>query len=354
MQAALDGIQISGLAPVVRDFESLFAKFCEVPHCVAVANGTAALHAALLALDVKPGDEVIAPNSTIISNALAVTLTGATPVFVDVSEGDWCLDVTQIERAITPRTVGIQAVHLFGKACDMDALAALASKHSLWLLEDAAQAQGATWQGKKLGSLGDIGTFSFYANKLITTGEGGAVVTKDAALKDKLCVIRNLGFNSDPSRRFIHETLSHNYRLSGLQAAMGVAQVEAVSDLVSRRQKVFAMYQDCFGEPDGFALQTCDPRCTPAFWMMAVRLAPDAKTTVPELTEKLAAKGIETRRLFYPLHRQPVLEQYHSQKEDLFPVSDLLFKTGIYLPSASSLSWAEVQYVVAAFRECLL
>jgi perosamine synthetase len=353
VKKALDHNHLSGTSPVVNAFEERFAAFCQTRFSVATCNGTAALHLAMLALDLKPGDEVILPNFTIISDAIAVTLCGATPVFVDVSSKDWCMNVKKLDEAVHSRTKGILLVHMFGQSCDMDAISAFARSKNLWVVEDAAQAQGGTWNQKPLGSLATAGTFSFYANKLITTGEGGAVATNDEALYKKLKIAVNLGFDPEPSKRFIHVQLTHNYRMSSLQAALGLAQMERVDEIVKEREQLRTYYRDAFGEWRGFSLPVPDPRCQPSFWMCAVCLDPDTNITIPRLQQKLLEKGIETRRFFYPLHRQPALSQFHRQRESAFPVSERLFDRGIYLPSSSRLSWQQVSYIVETFKKSI-
>lgn len=344
---------ISGTSPVIKKFETEFSHYLNSQYSVAVCNGTAALHLALLALKVKPGDEIIVPNSTIISNALAVILCEATPVFVDVDAHNWCLDTHKISDAITPKTVGIMAVHLFGHPCDMDALKKIAERHQLWILEDAAQAQGAKWRGQNVGTLTQIGTYSFYANKLITTGEGGAVTTQSKELYERLLLLRNLGFDPNPEKRFIHSEFANNFRMSGVQAAMGLAQVCGVKELEGKRKKISEMYEESFSKISGIRVQKKDARCEPVFWMSAICLEEDIKISVPELASELMKVGIETRRFFYPLNKQPALKGKHFQEHQHMPMSEKLFDRGIYLPSSSYLSWEDVQRVVKELERLL-
>lgn len=350
---ALDETFIGGTSPIVSQFEKSFAEFRGVPHAVAVSNGTAALHVALLALGIGPGDEVIVPDMTIISDAVGVVLCGATPVFIDVSPNDYCLDVKKIEAAITSRTKAILAVHMYGNACDMDFLQKIAAEKRILLVEDTAQAMDSRWKEKELGTFGAAATYSFYPNKLITTGEGGAVTCQDSAIASKAKVITNLGFDPDPDRRFIHAYFSNNYRLSGLQAAMGMAQLEGIEKLKKMRRRVREMYVEALTPMKGISLAKPDPRSTPSFWMQTVVLDDDAKISVSELGRQLAEKGIETRRFFYPLHLQPVLEPYHQQQDDTFSVSERLFDKGLYLPSSPHLTWDQIQEVVKQLSRCL-
>lgn len=354
IKKALDERNISGTSPVVDQFEAALSKYFECRHAVAVSNGTTALHVATQALDLKPGDEVIMPDFTIISNPLAVTLCGAKPVFVDVNEKDWCIDVSKIAAAITPRTRGIMAVHMYGNACDMDALTELCRRHGLWLIEDAAQAQDGKWNNVRLGTIGDVGTFSFYSNKLITTGEGGAVITGKSELSERMKRIRNLGFDADPAKRFIHSELASNYRMSSLQAAMGLGQVARIQELVEKRNQVRNYYRDAFGTPKGFRVAIPDARCSPSFWTCSVVLDDDTRITVPDVQRLLAEKGIETRRFFFPLHLQPALAGLHDQMEQSFPISEKLFQKGLYLPSSSLLTWEQVQTIAYHFEQFLI
>lgn len=352
VQKALAEGQISGTSPIVGEFEKAFARFAEVPHAVAVANGTCALHVALLALGIGPGDEVIVPACTIISDAIGVLLCGAKPVYVDVRESDYCLDVQQLAAVVTPRTRAVLAVHMYGNACDMDFLVPFCQERGLFLVEDAAQAMGGTWRGKPLGSFGQMATYSFYPNKLITTGEGGAVTCSDPALREKALVIRNLGFNPDPDQRFIHVYLSNNYRLSGLQAAMGLAQLEGAAQLLAERARVRAHYRSLLAKDRRFALSQADSRCEPAFWMQTIVLNPETPT-VSALGQKLAEAGIETRRFFYPLPFQPVLQKAHGVVTGDFAVSQRLFDRGLYLPSAPSLTEPQIQQVCRSLAQAL-
>lgn len=350
---ALQRTDISGTSPVVGEFEKLFAEFSGMKHAVAVSNGTTALHAALQALDVQPPDEVLIPDFTIISNAVATVLSGARPVFVDVASSDWCLDLDKLEKAITPRTVGVMAVHMYGYSCDLDRLRDIARKHNLWILEDAAQAMGGFWKGQPLGSRGDVSTYSFFANKLITTGEGGAVCCNDDGIAEKLKIIRNLSFNPNPKERFVHVGLSNNYRLSGIQAAMGLAQLEQVGRLKEMRQKIRAMYRDAFADTPGVSFQKPVPGCEPAYWMEALCLNEEVSVSIPDLQDSLSKEGIETRRFFYPLHRQPALATYHDCSRQSYPVSDKLWERGIYLPCSSSLTWDEIKFAVEKLQKYL-
>lgn len=336
---------ISGTSPIISSFEKQFAGFSEMPHAVAVANGTAAIHVALLALGIGEGDEVIVPNMTIISDPLGVILCGAKPVFVDVNPTDFCLDISKIEQALTPRTKAILAVHMYGHACDMDRLEQICSTKNIFLVEDAAQAMSGKWGTKALGSIGSASTYSFYANKLITTGEGGAVCFKDMDASHRAQTIRNLGFNPDPNLRFIHTYFSNNYRMSGLQAAFGLGQLEGIDLLIEKRRNVQKWYRRELSKVPGIFIGEPHTKSTPAFWMQTVVLDKDCRKSLQTLTLALGAQGIETRRFFYPLHRQPVLTKFHSQSEEQFPISENVFERGFYLPSSPHLTEGDIVFI---------
>lgn len=342
---------ISGTSPTVQRFEAAFASRIGARHCVAAANGTAAPHLALMALGVKPGDEVLVPDFTIISDALAVVLCDATPVFVDVSEKDWCLNTSLLDRYVTSKTVGILAVHIYGHSCDVDTLGTFAKRHNLWLLEDAAQAHGTTWRGKSVGTFGNAGTYSFYSNKLVTMGEGGAVVTDDEALHHRMKILSNLAFDPQPERRFIHLALSHNYRLSGIQAAMGLAQISHWDDLLARRTKLRAMYADVLSTIKWIRLPEPASHCKPSFWASTILVEDGIR--VPDLQKRLLEKGVDTRRFFFPLHAQPALATHHRQREERFPVSERLFDQGLYLPSSSKLTWENIKTIATSLKSCV-
>lgn len=351
LERALTELSLSGTSPIVQEFENAFAKFIGAGDCVAVSNGTDALVVAVQALGAGPGDEIILPNSTIISDALAITAAGATPVFVDVNESDWCLNVHEVEAKITSKTKGIIAVHLFGQSCDIDTLKELSEKNNLWLIEDAAQAMSTLWRGKKVGTFGDLGVYSFYANKLMTTGEGGAVVIPEGhsrrkELKESLNCLRNLAFDPHPAKRFIHQTLSGNHRISGLQAAFGLGQLSGISELIKARETLRIQYHEALSAVDGIRIPEPHLMATPSLWMMAVSWSADRGRLAGEVADHLSAVGIETRRLFYPLNRQPALSNYHRQADESFPISDALFEYGLYLPSFPGLTQEQVQHVV--------
>lgn len=350
---AVAGGWISSSGSYVRDFEQAFAAWCGVKHGIAVCNGTVALHLALAALGVGPGDEVIIPDFTMIASALAVCYTGATPVFAEADAATWNLRPDSVEALITPRTKAIMAVHIFGNPCDMTALSAVAARHGVSLMEDAAEAHGATLHGQRAGSLSRIACFSFFANKNITTGEGGMVVTNDAALADACRYYKNVCFPLNAPRTYLHEHVGFNYRMSNLHAAIGLAQTEKADEYLALRRAHGRMYRERLSAVPGVVLQHPQPDSDSACWMNGLALTPEYGRSREDLIAFLKQQGIDTRLFFNGMHRQPALQQYGCDCSGAFPVSDFLADNGFYLPSASSLTEAAIDRVcraVAAFR----
>jgi len=337
---------VSSKGKYVTQFESMFAAYCGVPYGVATFNGTIALHLVLAALNIGPGDEVIVPSLTFVATANAVAYTGATPVFVDSEPETWNLDPAAVEAAITPRTRAIIPVHLYGHPADMDAIRNIARAHSLTVIEDAAEAHGATYRGQKVGSLGHAAAFSFYANKNITTGEGGMITTDNRQLADLCRNLRDHAFS--PERHFWHKYLGFNYRMTNLQAAVGLAQVERMDELVAARRRNAARYTERLASIPGITPPPEAPDCTNVYWMYAVLVEDEFGLTRDELRRFLAGEGIETRTFFIPLHFQPIY--YQAFKGQRFPVAENLCKRGFYYPSASSLTRREIDYIVDATR----
>lgn len=336
---------ISSMGPYVARFESAFAAFCESPHAVSCSNGTVALHLALLGLDIGPGDEVIVPALTFISTANAVVHAGAKPVFADIHPAHWGFDPESVAARITARTKAIIAVHLYGHPADLDPLRDLASKRGIRLIEDAAEAHGARYKGRRVGSIGDIGTFSFYGNKIITTGEGGMLTTADPAIAAKLRLYKNHG--ADPNRRYWHPVVGYNYRMTNLQAALGLAQVERAEELLEARKGIGQAYRERLsGLP--LELQPALPWAQPVCWLVCVVLRCDAPISAKELQDRLRSLGIDSRPFFIPI---PTLPPYDSG--ELFPVAMSLSRRGINLPSSPRLSPDDISRVADAVRSLL-
>src|SRR5215207_70189 len=311
---------ISSAGRYVELFEAEFAKFCGVRHAVSCCNGTAALHLSLAALGVGPGDEVIVPTLTFVATANAVTYCGARPVFADSEPETWNLDPAQVAAKVTPRTKGIVAVHLYGNPAEMDTLRALASRHGLFLVEDAAEAHGALHRGRRAGSLGDLAAFSFYGNKIIATGEGGMVVTDDDALAARVRLLRGQGM--DPERRYWFPVVGYNYRMMNIPAAIGLAQLERAGWHTARRREVAAGYRRLLGNVPGLSWQAERDWARHAFWMFTILLGDEAADGRDRLMARLLEEGVETRPVFYPLHSLPPYREAARGEE--FPVAERL------------------------------
>lgn len=341
---------ISSAGRFIDEFERRWAEYCGVKHGVAVANGTVALQLALWALDLEPGDEVIMPTFTIVSCALAATYNGLVPVLVDADPETWCMDVSAIEARITDSTRAIMPVHIYGHPVDMDPVRELADRHGLFVVEDAAEAHGATYRGKRCGGLGDISCFSFYANKIITTGEGGMLLTDDDAIAERARSGRNLCFRSD--RRFWHTEAGYNFRLTNMQAAVGVAQVERIDEFLALKRRMGTRYSEALA---GLPLQLPVERewATNVYWMYGVVLDDSTTMDGAELAARLAEKGVQTRPFFIGMHEQPVFLEQGLFAGEGYPVADRLARRGLYLPSGLALTEEQQEQVIAAVREVL-
>jgi perosamine synthetase len=333
---ALASTYISGDGPFVDRMEGLVAEAAGSRHAIAVANGTVALDLALKALGVKAGDEVIVPDFAMFSPIGAVLRAGARPIPVD-ADASWNLDPALIEAAITPRTCGIIMIHTYGCPANGPALRDIADKHKLWLLEDAAEAMGGSFDGQLAGSFGDIATFSFYSNKVVTSGEGGAAVTNDDGLADRMRRLRNLSFGTDWRSRFIHEEVGFNFRLSNILAAIGCAQLENLSFAVRSKQKVATDYRLGLGSCPRLEFQPVPPTAIHTYWVFGVLLAEDVDRG--HVADALLTSNIETRPFFYPVHRQPCLQETVSGH---FPISTKIADRGFYLPSYVGLGSKEI------------
>jgi perosamine synthetase len=337
---------ISSSGGYVKEFEEAFAKYLDVPLAVTTTSGTAALHLALVAAGIGPGDEVIIPSFTMIATAFAVCYTGAKPVFVDAEAKTWNLDVSQIASKIGPRTKAILPVHVYGHACDMDALEALAQKHQLLVIEDAAEAIGSRYRGKLCGKLGDMSCFSFFANKLVTTGEGGMVAARDERFAERLRYYKNLCFPLKGPRRYLHEDIGFNYRMPNVLAAIGLAQLERVDFYLENRRRNAAYYGERLGGQRGITTPPNEPYTLNSYWMYGILIEDDFGPTRDEVMTALQAAGIDTRSFFVSMHRQPALAKYGCDVSGAYPVSDELAAKGLYLPSGSGLREEELSRIV--------
>lgn len=343
---ALGRNQLSG-ASYLRRFEAEWQEWCGAPYAVACSSGTAALHLLLLALDVQAGDEVIVPALTYIATANAVVYCGGTPVAVDVDPATWTLDPQAVAAAITPRTVGILAVDLYGVPARLDTLTLLADAHDLWLAVDAAEGIGALYGGRTTGTWGLGAAYSLYGNKTLTTGEGGMVTTRHAWLAERMRMLRGQG--ADPKRRYYHIALGYNYRLTELQAAVGLAQVEQAERHIGRRRERLAWYQELLPEAHGFHWQQTPMSGISGAWLAALTLEQFPADGIPGVMAHLAACGIETRPIFPPLPRQPVYAAGMAGARTTN--ANLIADYGLCLPLHAGLSHADVQQVCQALRK---
>lgn len=335
---------ISSQGRYVREFEKIFADYIGVRHAHTTSNGTTAIHLALATLDIGPGDEVIVPDLTFASPANVVIHCGATPVFVDVNEETWTIEVEEIERAITEKTRAIIPVHLYGHPSDMDPIMAIASRYDLVVIEDCAEALGATYKGCRVGSIGRVGCYSFFANKVITTGEGGMVITSDPQLAEKMAILRDHGMAKE--KRYWHLYPGFNYRMTNLQAAIGLAQMERIDDFLLYRRAVVERYNQHLSDIPGIILPPAKSWATNIHWLYSI-VVDETQTGInrDDLARGLADVGIETRPFFYPLHQQP---PYQPQDQDAFPVSTRLAANGLSLPTANDIHLEDVDRVCSA------
>ncbi len=349
VQECLSTGWISSEGRFLQQFEQSWAGWCGAEYGVAVCNGTAALEIACQALDLRPGDEVIMPSFTIISCALAVLEAGATPVLVDSDPVTWCLDVEQVRARVTPRTRAILAVHMYGHPAEMDALNAIAREHGLDVIEDAAEAHGALYRGRRVGAFGRFGTFSFYANKIITTGEGGMVLCHNQADAERLRSLRNLCFKKE--RRFWHTELGHNFRMTNLQAAVGVAQVEKIDEHIRRKKAMAGYYTARLSGLRGVQLPAELPHVSNVFWMYGLVLDQSFPLDARRFADELRAEGVETRPFFVGMHEQPVFRERGLFLGETYPVAERLARKGFYLPSGLTLTEAQMDRVCDSVRK---
>jgi perosamine synthetase len=343
------------VGPAIDAFEKGWAAYCGREHGVAVSSGTTALQLSIDALDLRPGDEVIMPAFTIISCALAVVRAEAIPVLVDSDPATWTMDVSDLESRVTERTAAIMPVHIYGHPVDMSAVLTLADSHGLTVIEDAAEAHGAEYLSGdgwvRCGSMGASSCFSFYANKLITTGEGGMVLTDDAALAERLRSSRNLFFG--PERRFEHERLGWNARMTNMQAALGMAQLDRVDQIVERKRAIAAAYTERLSAVDGLQLPPAESWARSVYWMYGVVLDDGLSVDGAAFAEELALRGVQTRQFFVGMHEQPALQRLGLFEGESYPVAERLARRGLYLPSGLALSSTQIDEVCDAVAEVL-
>lgn len=336
----LESTWISSVGKYVDEFEKKFAEFCGTKYAITCANGTVALHLALLACGIKPGDEVIVPTLTYIASANAVSYCGASPVFVDSEEKTWNIDPEKMEEKITDRTKAIMVVHLYGHPVNMEQVMKLAEKYNLYVIEDAAEAHGAEYKGEKVGAIGHIGCFSFFGNKIITTGEGGMITTNDNKLDEKIRLLRNQGM--DPTKKYWFPVIGYNYRMTNLQAAVGLGQLENIQFHLKKRRTVATLY-DHYLKPLGKFIETPKEQswARHSFWMYSILLKNRAKVDRDQFMNLLRNDGIETRPIFYPMHTLPP----YQETEGRFPIAENIARRGVNLPTHALLTEEEIQYI---------
>lgn len=341
---------ISSEGPFVAEFEQRFAAIAGRKHGIAVTNGSAALDAAFEALGIGPGDEVILPSFTIISCVNQIIRAGATPVLVDSDRATWNMDVGQIEAKITPRTKAILVVHTYGLPVDMDPVVDLAARYGIQIVEDAAEMHGQTYRGRPCGSFGAISTFSFYSNKHVTTGEGGMIVTDDDDLAASCRSLRNLCFM--PGRRFVHERLGWNLRMTNLQAALGLAQVEQLERTIARKREIGLRYTEALSDLHGIELAPIETELARnVYWIFGLVLKEEVGFDAEQAMQRLGKAGIGTRPFFWPMHEQPVLRRLGLFEGERYPVAERLARRGFYLPSGTGLTDNQIDRAAEATRQ---
>lgn len=342
---------ISSEGPFVKEFEEKFSDYVNCNYGIAVCNGTVALETALFAAGIDKGDEVIMPAFTIISCASSAIRLGAKPVLVDSEPDTWNMDVSQIEAKITDKTKAIMPVHIYGHPVDMDPVIEIAEKYDLKVIEDAAEVHGAEYKGRKTGSIGDLGSFSFYANKIITTGEGGMVVTDDEEMAERARSYRNLCFKKE--KRFYHTELGENFRMTNLQAAVGVAQLEQIDRFIEIKREMGRKYSEGLADISGIKLPVEKPGAKNVYWMYAIELAEDCGLNADQMASQLAEHGIATRPFFLGLHEQPVFHDMGLFIGENYPVAERIGRQGLYLPSGHTLTEEQIALVCNAVRTIL-
>ncbi len=347
---ALDSTWISSTGSFISRFESAFANACGTERAIAVCNGTVALHLALLTLDVRPGDEVIVPSLTYIATANAVRYVGAEPVFVDVDPSTWTMDPKKIEDSITRRTKGIIPVHLYGHPSDMDAINHIAAVHGLWVVEDAAEAPFASYRGRPTGSLGTMATFSFFGNKILTSGEGGAITLSDSQLELRARTLRGQGM--DPLRRYYFPVTGYNFRITNLASALLLAQFERRDEILRKRFDIYARYTAGLKDIPGIGLQPVAEWATISPWLFCITVESMAQSrSRDDLMKYLRRRGIDTRPFFIPLHLLPPFREESRRRAEVLPVTQRLSNCGLNLPTFPEMMEEEVDEVVSAIRE---
>ncbi len=333
----------------IAEFEARFASYCGCQYGIATTSGTTALHLALASLDIGPGDEVIIPTFTMIATAFAIAYTGAKPVLVDSESETWNMDVTKIEEKVTDRTKVILPVHIYGHPCNMEPIMEVAKKHDLYVIEDAAEVHGAEYKGRKAGGIGHVGCFSFYANKIITTGEGGMIVTNDETIAERARALKNLAFPKE--RRYLHSEVGFNYRMTNIQAAIGLAQLERIDELAEMRRRNAQLYNSYLKDIPGLTLPTEKEWAKNVYWMYSVLIEGEFGSSRDEVMIRLREDGVDTRTFFIPMHQQPVFQSMRLFGSESYPVAEELSRKGLHLPSASGLAEQQIETISQALKK---
>lgn len=347
---AIRSTWISSTGKYVNEFERMFADIAGTSDAISICNGTAALHLALLAMNVRVGDEVVVPSLTYIATANAVRYVGAEPVFVDVSPETWCMDPKLVELAITRRTKGIIAVDLYGHPADMDAINQIAAIHGLWVIEDAAEAHTAKYKDRSVGSLAKLSTFSFYGNKIFTSGEGGAITLNDPDLALRIRTLRGQGM--DPNRRYYFPITGYNFRLNNVSCAILCAQLERAENIISRRRKIFDLYREQLEGVPGICFQPVAKWAEPAPWLFSITI--DSAVfgcNRDQLADYLNQNLVETRPFFIPLHMLPPFRNESKERGEYLPITDALAASGINLPTYNLMSEEDILIICDLIKE---
>ena len=340
---------ISSVGKYIAEFENKFATYCECKHGISTTSGTTALHLALASLGIGHGDEVIVPAFTMAASVFAVVYTGATPVLVDSDPETWNMNIARIEAKVTNKTKAIMPVHIYGHPCDMDPIMKIAGRYNLFVVEDAAEAHGSEYKGRKAGGIGHIACFSFYANKIITTGEGGMVVTNDDRIDEKARRLKDQAFS--PGKRFLHTDIGFNYRMTNIQAAIGLAQLENIGQFVDLRRHNASHYNAALRDIPGITLPPEKEWAKNVYWMYSILLGRSFTIGRNELMQRLRERGVDTRTFFIPMHLQPAFMNMRLFNGENYPVAEELSERGLYLPSGSGLKKEELDYICNSIRE---
>jgi len=343
---------ISSEGPFIKQFEEKLADYVGRKYGIAVCNGTAALELAIAALELQPGDEVILPTFTIISCAAAIVRRGCVPVLVDSDPATWNMNISEIESKITKNTKAIMVVHIYGLPVDMNPVLELSKKYGLKVIEDAAEMHGQTYNGKRCGSFGDISIFSFYPNKLITTGEGGMVLTDDQYIAQRCRLLRNLCFK--PEKRYVHDELGYNFRMSNLQAAVGLAQFERLDEFIQRKRSIGRYYTELLSDISGLQLPLQKTEYAEnIYWVFGIILEDKVPFGADEMLQHLSEYKIGARSFFWPMHEQPVFRKMGLFRDEKFPIAELMARRGFYIPSGLGISDEQVETVARTLKKIM-